>query len=385
MRLLKGRIARLETFVREKAETAGLLLLQCKLENVLDTCDKLEKLKLDYYATLDEKDLPNFEAEMDNLEESIEHIKVELLEVSRITDLIPSTPIKISEHLIPDRALLADPNFEIPRKINMTIGAELFYDILKEGKTRVSPNLLFQNSAFGLIATGKVHENHLNSFCGLTHTSENTEDSLQKFWEIESVSSDHFLKTHSRNECGRYVVQMPLKKDSQCLGDSKKLASKRLNNIYRKLDYNPELCNLYKDFMLEYQNSGHMQLVDTDINVNTSYYIPHLGVHRPDKTTSKLRVVFDASAQASSGESLYSIQMKGGVLQDDLFSIMCRFRKHHVAFTADIKGMFRTVLIDENQRDLPRIFWKWNKDEEAKIYKLLPMVLPLLHFWQRVS
>nr|XP_042913527.1 uncharacterized protein LOC122273550 [Parasteatoda tepidariorum] len=169
--------------------------------------------------------------------------QVELLIVPRITGLIPSTPIKISEHLIPDRALLADPNFEIPSKINMIIGAELFYDILKEGKTRVSPNLLFQNSAFGLIATGKVHENILNSFCGLTHNSENIEDSLQRFWEIESVSSDmltgeeeycenHFLKTHYRNECGRYVVQMPLKKDPQCLGDSKKLALKRLNNIY---------------------------------------------------------------------------------------------------------------------------------------------------------
>jgi hypothetical protein len=41
-----------------------------------------------------------------------------------------------------------------------------------------------------------------------------------------------------------------------------------------------------------------------------------------------------------------------------LFSIILRFRKHSVAISADIRKMYRQVLVNPKQRDLQRILWR---------------------------
>ncbi|GFW75827.1 integrase catalytic domain-containing protein [Trichonephila clavipes] len=65
--------------------------------------------------------------------------------------------------------------------------------------------------------------------------------------------------------------------------------------------------------------------------------MPHHGVYRPEKSTTKMRTVFNASSPSTSGKSLNSIQFNGGLVQEDLFSIMVRFRKHKYALTTDIE------------------------------------------------
>ncbi|GBM66234.1 hypothetical protein AVEN_27917-1 [Araneus ventricosus] len=49
---------------------------------------------------------------------------------------------------------------------------------------------------------------------------------------------------------------------------------------------------------------------------------------------------------------------------------MLRFRKHKFAFVADIKKMYRMILIDPNQRDLLRILFKAEVNDPVKVYKL---------------
>ncbi|GFV77374.1 transposable element Tc1 transposase [Trichonephila clavipes] len=54
-------------------------------------------------------------------------------------------------------------------------------------------------------------------------------------------------------------------------------------------------------------------------------YIPHHDVYRREKSATKLRTVFTASSPSTSGKSLNSIPFKGGLIQEDFFSIMVRF------------------------------------------------------------
>ncbi|GFT65304.1 integrase catalytic domain-containing protein [Trichonephila clavipes] len=96
------------------------------------------------------------------------------------------------------------------------------------------------------------------------------------------------------------------------------------------------------------------------------YLIPHLGVYHSDKKTSKLRVVFNASSATTNGYSLNSLQYNGGVAQNDLFSIMVRFRKHIFEFIADVQKMYRMIWINPDQRKLQRILWRENMDEPKK-------------------
>ncbi|GFY69600.1 integrase catalytic domain-containing protein [Trichonephila inaurata madagascariensis] len=91
--------------------------------------------------------------------------------------------------------------------------------------------------------------------------------------------------------------------------------------------------------------------------------------HESQNNSTKLRVVFDGSAPTTSGRSLNDILLSGRV-QEDVFNIMLRFRKHKIVLTADIKQMFRQILIDPTQRNLLRILWKnkpWEKPIEYEL------------------
>ncbi|GBN81622.1 hypothetical protein AVEN_156729-1 [Araneus ventricosus] len=110
------------------------------------------------------------------------------------------------------------------------------------------------------------------------------------------------------------------------------------------------------------------QIIDED---NTkSYYIPHHCIYKPEKTTTPLRVVFDASAKNSTGQSLNSILLNGGSIQDELFSLVTRFRTHKYAFSADIQKMYRQILVEPSQRYLQRIVWKETNNSPIKVYQL---------------
>ncbi|GFT96739.1 transposable element Tc3 transposase [Trichonephila clavipes] len=86
--------------------------------------------------------------------------------------------------------------------------------------------------------------------------------------------------------------------------------------------------NPVKNASREYEDLGHMREIKAD-GSGVSFYMPHHGVYRPEKSTTKLRTVFNASSPSTSGKSLNSIQFNGGLVQEDLFSIMVRFEKHN--------------------------------------------------------
>ncbi|XP_055928527.1 uncharacterized protein LOC129959663 [Argiope bruennichi] len=161
---------------------------------------------------------------------------------------------------------------------------------------------------------------------------------------------------------------MPLKEDPKCLGKSKEFALKKLI-LWRRLIKDPNYLSLYRDFLREYLELGHMSEIQ-DEEEEATYFIPHLGVYPPDRQSTMLIVVFNASYPTSNGNSLNFLQYNGGIVQGDLFSIMVRIHKYVYAFTADIKKMYRMILIHPSQRKLQRILWKENEKEPVKTFEL---------------
>ncbi|GFU77839.1 uncharacterized protein TNCV_1138471 [Trichonephila clavipes] len=141
---------------------------------------------------------------------------------------------------------------------------------------------------------------------------------------------------------------MPLKEDTSCLGESKQTAIQRLNSLWKRLSGYKEYLSLYEKFLQEYEVLGHMREIKVYESV-VSFHIPRHGVYHPEKSTTKLRAVFNASSPSTSGKSLNSIQFNGGLVQEDLFSIMVRFRRNKYAFTTDVEKMFRMLNIHPEQ------------------------------------
>ncbi|XP_061391232.1 uncharacterized protein LOC133326618 [Musca vetustissima] len=95
------------------------------------------------------------------------------------------------------------------------------------------------------------------------------------------------------------------------------------------------------------------------------YYIPHHCVLKPNSTSTKLRVVFDASCATSSEKSLNEILMVGPTIQEELFLLLLRFRLHRFALTADIVKMYRQVLIStEDQLEYALLAVVWNVQQQ---------------------
>ncbi|XP_029169999.1 uncharacterized protein LOC114939750 [Nylanderia fulva] len=216
-----------------------------------------------------------------------------------------------------------------------------------------------QETLLGWIISGAIPINDKKQrnnklYCGLSTSA--LQQQLEKFWTIEEVEvpphrlskekqcEEHFISTHRRDTDGRFIVQLPLKDTAEELGESYIIAEKRFKALERKLERQSELKAQYHEFMAEYLKLHHMSEVQIEEKHNKpAYYIPHHAVTKEDSTTTKLRVVFDASCKTSSGKSLNDILMLGPILQNSLFDIIIRLRQHKYAMAADIAKMYRQI------------------------------------------
>ena len=82
-----------------------------------------------------------------------------------------------------------------------------------------------------------------------------------------------------------------------------------------------------------------MTKVSTDNDCDLAkWYLPHFPVVRKDRSTTKVRIVFDASARYN-GTALNDVIYQGPKLQNDLFNVLLRFRRYPVALMCDIAEM----------------------------------------------
>ena len=87
------------------------------------------------------------------------------------------------------------------------------------------------------------------------------------------------------------------------------------------------------------------------------FYLPQRTLVRVEAETTKLRIVYDASAHAHSNECLHA----GPTLKKKLWSVLIRNRFHAVAVAGDLRKAFLQVRIRETERDALRFHWIVNK------------------------
>ncbi|GFV27407.1 uncharacterized protein TNCV_3796011 [Trichonephila clavipes] len=131
----------------------------------------------------------------------------------------------------------------------MLLGSEIFIELLKPEEYKINnSDRILQNTVFRYVVSDNVDSLNYETkvHCGLVRDAD-LNKTLQNLWEVENgemvqtknnevyLSEEHFMKTHSRDVEGRYVVKMPLKDDPNCLRDSRGIALKRLNALWLRL------------------------------------------------------------------------------------------------------------------------------------------------------
>ncbi|XP_018368502.1 PREDICTED: uncharacterized protein LOC108764661 [Trachymyrmex cornetzi] len=281
--------------------------------------------------------------------------------------------------------MLADKDFHKPGAIDLLIGSGTFWQIMKDEHIELLPGQpRMQNMSLGWILGGTLTELSSDDkvMCNLL-TNDELSQQLERMWQSEEIieqrhyspeerkCEEHFKATMQRNIEGRFVVGLPQREDIE-LAESYSTAVKRLYALENRFARQPELKLEYIQFMEKYETLGHMSRVEENTSKSGQdiYYIPHHLVVRSNVLTSKLRVVFDASALSASGVSLNHKLLVDPQLQDTLFALLLKFRMHQYVLTADLEMMYRQVLVKEQDRDLQRILWRSNNDEEIQIFRL---------------
>lgn len=306
-----------------------------------------------------------------------------------ITTLLPDKEIAVQGWSNMPVLKLADPTFNTPNKVDILLGAEVYCQIIEEGFIRSGPEMpVAQNTKLGWILSGKVSTTgygntksfHTTVRC-MHAVGENS--LLQKFWELEEEPklseerkwSDEeqkcekiFISTTTRDSEGRYVVKLPFRsEDPQCqYGNTLAIALKRFEYLEKRLSRNLELKKQYTNVINEYVELGHMEIIP-DIDIKPTFvYLPHHAVVREDKTTTKVRVVFDASCPGKNGVSLNSELMIGPKLQPDLRHIIMRWRMHPICLCSDIVKMYRQIKVTEKDANFQCIVWRENPEDNVK-------------------
>ena len=96
----------------------------------------------------------------------------------------------------------------------------------------------------------------------------------------------------------------------------------------------------------------------------TQYYIPHQVIITPHEATTKLRVIYNASAKnRKANKSLNVILYRGPVLLRGLVGMILRFRIPKYGIVSDIEKVFLQILLQPSQRDVTRFLWLKNYQE----------------------
>lgn len=281
--------------------------------------------------------------------------------IPRIAGLLPDHQIDRSDFRIPANLRLADPEFHRPERIDMLLGTGPTLSSLCIGQINLAKHrntdLILQKTQFGWIIGGDLlTTSQLKRKTFIT----NVEFELQKFWEIEEgtikqfrsaddqACEEQFTATIERTKSGRYIVGLPFNDKRDQLGESQSRALNRLLALERKLERDPELKEQYTKILEEYLKLGHMTQVKPDHA--PGFYLPHHAVVKPSSSTTKIRVVFDGSAKTSTNISLNETLRIGPTLQDDLLSLLLRFRMHAYVITGDIEKMYRQFLVRPDDR-----------------------------------
>ena len=238
-------------------------------------------------------------------------------------------------------------------EISMLIGADYYWEIVTGRICRGRSGPTAIETKLGWVLSGPVpgyNQEHTSVLFTAhvlqTEASEaSLDERLKSFWDLETLGIrndecsvyDHFMESIRFHE-GRYCVRLPWKDPHCMLPENYDLSQKRLYGLLNRLRHNTGLLREYDGIIRDQIAKGIVEIVKnpSDGELGRIHYLPHHPVIRQDKQTTRIRIVYDASAR-SNGPSLNDTLYVGPSFGQNIMDIMLRFRVYKVALTADIE------------------------------------------------
>ena len=272
-------------------------------------------------------------------------------------------------------------------EIDVMLGADYYWTVVQNHVVRGKLHgPVAIRTRLGYVLSGPVNvacSDHCPSSVNMSHVMKTecqgvTEDfnandaslkeQLAKFWDYDNLGvkgkEEDFCEeylTKVRYNGDRYDVSLPFKKEHPIIPDNHSLARNRLVSLLKRLKSSEsKLLNQYDNVIKEQLDSGVVEVIDKheeEVVPGTVHYIPHKDVLKEDRATTKLRVVYDASAKSYSEPSLNDCLLSRPALTPLLFDILLRFRLPKIALIGDLEKAFLNVEVKLKDRNLLKFLW----------------------------
>ena len=313
--------------------------------------------------------------------------------VDRITGDQPRQDASVVKSLPAVKDLtLADPQFHLPGRIDVLIGVDVLPYVMNTDGPPSSIRTVDTVFGHAIMGTYTPSPTTTTAKASIHLAVQSTpEDDLKllrqdlaRFWEMDNLLTltgpynkaelkalKEYADTYLFNKSEKlYQVSIPRRLEGRQLGESKTQALQRYLQKIKSLTRSGGVQQ-FRDALQEYVDMRHARLCTAEelkMPSSKCYYLPMFEVIKTSSTTTKLRIVFDASAVTTSGWSLNDTLEAGPMLHPKLAEILIRFRKYRVALTGDITKMYRQLLLTPEDQHFHRFFHQSDPDQPPQAH-----------------
>ncbi|GBN34828.1 hypothetical protein AVEN_61683-1, partial [Araneus ventricosus] len=336
---------------------------------------------------------------------SLENPRNSLQFEALVTDTITGSQInfadKVTRSSLEKRGIRLADRESVP-DVQILAGGEIFWVLQPQRIEKINKHLFLTQTLFGYTVQGVTRsprEGESHSVLRVAAMPEvrgqlpeacscGLEERLKSFFQLESLGIYDSGVSDNREETelmmqrfegglellkGRYFADLLWKSefDTRLLGSNFTVALKRLESLIPKLEKNKWLHQCYDSVLKEQLDLGIIEPCCLNDQNQNSYYMPHRPVVKEGSETTKVRIVFDASSKQGNFYSLNDCLMPGPNLNPSILDLLINFRKHKIAFSADIEKAFLQIGIKENERDFLRfLYFDKNNDNKLKCFRM---------------
>ena len=188
----------------------------------------------------------------------------------------------------------------------------------------------------------------------------------RKEFDQEDVKKE-FLENIQRKNDGRYQIRIPWIEGRYPLDDNQMQSRARLNSLFRRMT--AVVRKEYDNIIEEQLAMGIIEKVPTEEPKGKRvFYMPHKPVVREGATSTKVRMVFDASSKPSrEAYSINECMNPGPALQPLLWDIMIRSRVAPVCVVGDVMKAFLQIEVNPDDRDAFRFLYRMENGDELHL------------------
>jgi len=282
----------------------------------------------------------------------------------KFPSLSQNVPSSLPQNLV--HSVTGESSYKIPQVINAIIGCDNFYKIVT-WDIKILPNdMCAIKTRSGWSFLGSSDSRLTNASFLAVHTLPQFPDvCIEQFWKTETLEEENLVPLPEKlsniptinEENGRYIVKFPWKSDKILSLTYETPAMHRLKFVVKKLVASCKLKE-YDKIMKGYLENDIAEEVPDLEPPGRVRILPHHPVFKPGSTTTKMRIVLDASAKSPGGDfSINDCLHAGSNHLSNLLGVLLRFRQGKYAMISDIEKAFLQLELDVFDRDAVRFLW----------------------------